>query len=80
MTFCQIDDKMKDAIQGDCTRYAPGVEILSVRVTKPTIPETIKRNFEQMEEELTKVAFLFVDLLISHIYVSAGICLLCLTN
>lgn len=46
---------MKDALQGDCTRYAPGIEIISVRVTKPTIPESIRRNFEQMEEERTKV-------------------------
>lgn len=52
--FDQIDEKMKDALQGDCTRYAPGVEILSVRVTKPTIPANIKRNFELMEEERTK--------------------------
>lgn len=51
----QIDEKMKDSLQGDCTRYAPGIEIISVRVTKPTIPESIRRNFEQMEEERTKV-------------------------
>ncbi|KAK7848954.1 erlin-2-b [Quercus suber] len=50
-----IDEKMKDALQGDCTRYAPGIEIISVRVTKPKIPESIRRNFEQMEEERTKV-------------------------
>ncbi|KAG2702499.1 hypothetical protein I3843_06G086400 [Carya illinoinensis] len=53
--FDQIDEKMKDSLQGDCTRYAPGIEIISVRVTKPTIPESIRRNFEQMEEERTKV-------------------------
>ncbi|KAJ8760397.1 hypothetical protein K2173_015064 [Erythroxylum novogranatense] len=53
--FDQIDEKMKDALQGDCTRYAPGIEIISVRVTKPVIPESIRRNFEQMEEERTKV-------------------------
>ncbi|KAK7848952.1 erlin-1 [Quercus suber] len=46
---------MKDALQGDYTRYAPGIEIMSVRVTKPIIPESIRRNFEQMEEERTKV-------------------------
>ncbi|XP_030957124.1 erlin-2-like isoform X2 [Quercus lobata] len=51
----EIDEKMKDALQGDCTRYAPGIEIISVRVTKPKIPESIRRNFEQMEEERTKV-------------------------
>ncbi|PKI53350.1 hypothetical protein CRG98_026287 [Punica granatum] len=53
--FDQIDEKMKEALQVDCTRYAPGIEILSVRVTKPNIPDRIRRNFEQMEEERTKV-------------------------
>ncbi|CAA7393441.1 unnamed protein product [Spirodela intermedia] len=53
--FDQIDEKMKEAIQIDCTRYAPGIQIISVRVTKPTIPDSVKRNFEQMEEERTKV-------------------------
>ncbi|KAH9772405.1 hypothetical protein WN944_020035 [Citrus x changshan-huyou] len=52
--FDQIDEKMKDALQVDCTRYAPGIEIISVRVTKPTIPDRIRRNFEQMEEERTR--------------------------
>ncbi|KAF3783789.1 Erlin-2 [Nymphaea thermarum] len=53
--FDQIDDKMKAALQGDCTRYAPGIEIISVRITKPMIPDSIRRNYEQMEEERTKV-------------------------
>jgi hypothetical protein len=52
---CQIDDKMKEAIQKDCTQYAPGIEIINVRVTKPDIPSSIRRNFEVMEEERTKV-------------------------
>ncbi|KAK4764794.1 hypothetical protein SAY86_025884 [Trapa natans] len=53
--FDQIDEKMKEALQVDCTRYAPGIEIINVRVTKPRIPESIRRNFEHMEEERTKV-------------------------
>ncbi|KAE9454433.1 hypothetical protein C3L33_13665, partial [Rhododendron williamsianum] len=28
----QIDEKMKDALQADCTRYAPGIEIISVLI------------------------------------------------
>ena len=28
---------------------APGIEIIAVRVTKPRIPEQIRRNYEQME-------------------------------
>lgn len=57
---------MKDALQADCTRYAPGIEIISVRVTKPNIPESIRHNFEQMEEERTKVvSFMHVKRLMS---------------
>uniref|UniRef100_A0A0D9VVD1 Band 7 domain-containing protein n=1 Tax=Leersia perrieri TaxID=77586 RepID=A0A0D9VVD1_9ORYZ len=52
--FDQIDETMKEAIQRDCTRYAPGIEIIGVRVTKPNIPPSIRRNFELMEEERTK--------------------------
>eukprot|EP00850_Spirogloea_muscicola_P001354 SM000005S17151 [mRNA] locus=s5:465469:468804:- [translate_table: standard] len=52
--FDQIDEKVKEAIQVDLDKYAPGIEIISVRVTKPTIPKSIARNYEQMEEERTK--------------------------
>lgn len=70
MQYCQIDEKMKDALQGDCTRYAPGIEIISVRVTKPTIPESIRRNFVQMEEERTKVHLFFKKGKKNFIYIS----------
>ncbi|XP_028778171.1 erlin-2-B-like [Neltuma alba] len=53
--FDQIGNKMKDALHADCTRYAPGIEVISVHVTKPTIPDSIRRNFEQTEEERSKV-------------------------
>ncbi|CAM8951779.1 unnamed protein product [Rhodiola kirilowii] len=52
--FDQIDEKMKDALQRDCTVHAPGIEIISVRVTKPAIPDSVRHNFQQMEEERTK--------------------------
>ena len=52
---------MKDALESDCTLYAPGIEIMSVRVTKPTIPKSIRRNFKQLEEERIKVQFLFPE-------------------
>lgn len=65
----QIDEKMKEAIQRDCTQYAPGIEIIGVRVTKPNIPASIKRNFELMEEERTKVStLLFIRLFHSILY------------
>jgi hypothetical protein len=37
------------SLNKDLQVWAPGIEILSVRVTKPNIPERIRRNFEVME-------------------------------
>ncbi len=34
---------------------APGLKVHSVRVTKPKIPETIRKNYELMESEKTKL-------------------------
>jgi len=34
---------------------APGIEIIAIRVTKPRIPESIRKNYEQMESEKTKL-------------------------
>ncbi|XP_063696268.1 erlin-1-like [Culicoides brevitarsis] len=56
--FGEIDDNLKLSLQRDLTEMAPGLRILSVRVTKPKIPEAIRRNYELMESEKT-------DLLIS---------------
>ncbi|KAI9091967.1 hypothetical protein K1719_027902 [Acacia pycnantha] len=52
--FAKIGEKIKEALQVDCTRYALGIEIIGVHVTKPAIPDCIKRNFEQLEEERIK--------------------------
>merc|ERR1712045_466703 len=39
----------------DLTKMAPGLSVLSVRVTKPKIPEAIRKNYELMEGEKTKL-------------------------
>ncbi|KAI9091915.1 hypothetical protein K1719_027850 [Acacia pycnantha] len=54
-SFQEIGEEMKEALQVDCTRYAPGIEIIGVHVTKLDIPDSISRNFEQLEEERIKV-------------------------
>ncbi|XP_061871789.1 erlin-2 isoform X2 [Colius striatus] len=51
----QIDENLKLALQQDLTTMAPGLIIQAVRVTKPNIPETIRRNYELMESEKTKL-------------------------
>lgn len=51
--FDQIDENLKKALQQDLNQMAPGLFIQAVRVTKPKIPETIRRNYELMENEKT---------------------------
>merc|ERR1719183_94677 len=46
--FDQIDENLQRALQGDIMDLAPGVKILGVRVTKPRIPETVRKNYEAM--------------------------------
>ncbi|XP_053320338.1 erlin-2 [Spea bombifrons] len=53
--FDQIDENLKLALQQDLNTMAPGLIIQAVRVTKPNIPETIRRNYELMESEKTKL-------------------------
>merc|ERR1719422_1833531 len=53
--FDQIDENLKSALQADLTTQAPGLKVLSVRVTKPKIPESIRKNYELMEAEKTQL-------------------------
>lgn len=53
--FDRIDEDLKLALQQDLTIMAPGLIIQAVRVTKPNIPESIRRNYELMESEKTKL-------------------------
>jgi len=41
--FDQIDENLKISLQQDLTGMAPGLYIQAVRVTKPKIPESIKK-------------------------------------
>merc|ERR1719336_1196508 len=53
--FDQIDENLKNALQADLLEMAPGLKVHSVRVTKPKIPESIRKNYELMEAEKTKL-------------------------
>merc|ERR1719219_1321555 len=53
--FDKIDENLKNAIQRDLSEMAPGLKVHSVRVTKPKIPEAIRKNYELMEGEKTKL-------------------------
>ncbi|XP_039292789.1 erlin-1-like [Nilaparvata lugens] len=53
--FDQIDENLKVALQNDLNEMAPGLLVQAVRVTKPKIPEVIRKNYELMESEKTKL-------------------------
>lgn len=53
--FDQIDENLKRALQMDLNTMAPGLNVQAVRVTKPKIPEQIRKNYELMEGEKTKL-------------------------
>ena len=49
--FDDIDEKLTQALQIVNKVWAPGINIISIRVTKPRIPEKLKYLFEKMESE-----------------------------
>ncbi|XP_045477500.1 erlin-1-like [Harmonia axyridis] len=53
--FDQLDENLKVALQKDLLEMAPGLKIQAVRLTKPKIPEVIRKNYELMEGEKTKL-------------------------
>jgi len=53
--FDTLDEFLIKAIQNDCEKFDTGIEIIAVRVTKPTIPESIRQNFERVESEKTRL-------------------------
>jgi regulator of protease activity HflC (stomatin/prohibitin superfamily) len=52
--FDTLDETLRDALQHDINAYAPGIQIIAIRVTKPSIPEAIRLNYEAIEAERTK--------------------------
>merc|ERR1719410_546701 len=53
--FDQIDENLQQSLQLSLNEMAPGLRVLSVRVTKPRIPESIRLDYERMEAEKTKL-------------------------
>merc|ERR1719500_1533007 len=53
--FDQIDKNLKNSIQADLGSMSVGLNVMSVRVTKPKIPEAIRKNYELIEAEKTKL-------------------------
>merc|ERR1719311_1270946 len=53
--FDLLDETLRDALQRDIDHHAPGITIIAIRVTKPSIPSAIRQNYEAIEAERTKL-------------------------
>jgi regulator of protease activity HflC (stomatin/prohibitin superfamily) len=53
--FSTLDESLVVSLQSEIDKYAPGLQILSVRVTKPQIPHSIQENYASMEAEKTRL-------------------------
>lgn len=51
--FASLDELLKLALQTDLDAHVEGVVIMAVRMTKPTVPASIRQNYEAMEEQRT---------------------------
>jgi len=48
--FETLDESLQSALVNDINKWAPGLEIIAIRVTKPKIPKNIQEHYEEMEK------------------------------
>lgn len=53
--FEQFDEILMKKMQEMLTDWAPGIEVIAVRITKPKIPMVIQRNFDRVEDERSRL-------------------------
>ena len=56
--FGQLDEMLKAAITATTRQWAPGIEIVAVRVTKPSIPSRIQYHYERIERARSQLLVL----------------------
>lgn len=48
--FDQLDENLMASLQESASKWAPGIQLLSIRVTKPTIPKSIESKYIEIEQ------------------------------
>eukprot|EP01029_Cantina_marsupialis_P000843 TRINITY_DN1064_c0_g1_i1.p1 TRINITY_DN1064_c0_g1~~TRINITY_DN1064_c0_g1_i1.p1 ORF type:complete len:323 (+),score=57.98 TRINITY_DN1064_c0_g1_i1:30-998(+) len=56
--FDQVDEMLMESLKDEFKQYAPGLEIVSIRLTKPEIPQKIKSNYEEIQNQKSKLLML----------------------
>jgi regulator of protease activity HflC (stomatin/prohibitin superfamily) len=53
--FDKLDEALASSLQKSCDTYETGIDIISIRVTKPRIPESVRKNYEAIETAKTEM-------------------------
>jgi len=53
--FEKLDEALAKSLQTNCDLYKTGIHIIAIRVTKPRIPEAVRRNYEAIETAKTEL-------------------------
>lgn len=53
--FEKLDEALLEALQKDCDKWDTGIQLIAIRVTKPRIPDAVRRNYEHITEERTSL-------------------------
>merc|ERR1719231_1904658 len=53
--FDTLDETLKETLQRDIDQWAPGLRIISIRVTKPRVSRELQHHFEAIESEKTRL-------------------------
>jgi len=53
--FETLDEALATALQSSCDKHKTGIHILAIRVTKPRIPEAVRKNYEAVETAKTEL-------------------------
>lgn len=52
--FETLDEALATSLQSSCDKYETGIQITAIRVTKPRIPDSVRRNYEAIETSKTE--------------------------
>lgn len=50
--FDTLDESLTETLSSSLQIWAPGIEIISIRVTKPKVPESLRLSYEKRESEI----------------------------
>lgn len=53
--FDTLDENLVEALTKSTKEWAPGIEVISIRITKPRIPDQLMKNYEAIEAQKTQL-------------------------